>query len=93
MSKSTDGLAKWFDENWVDLGRKKKGGGYEPCGRKKASTNRKGYPKYVPASKAAKMTKKQKESAVRRKRKKAQGVGGKPTYVKTMTKRGNKRNA
>ena len=93
MSKSTDGLAKWFDENWVDLGREKEGGGYEPCGRKKASTNKKGYPKCVPASKAAKMTKKQKESAVRRKRKKAQGVGGKPTYVKTMTKRGNKRYA
>lgn len=93
MSKSTDGLAKWFDENWVDLGRKKEGGGYEPCGRKKASTNKKGYPKCVPASQAAKMTKKQKESAVRRKRKKAQGVGGKPTYVKTMTKRGNKRYA
>ena len=93
MSKSTDGLAKWFDENWVDLGRKKEDGGYESCGRKKASTNRKGYPKCVPASKAAKMTKKQKESAVRRKRAKAQGVGGNPTYVKTMTKRGNKRNA
>jgi len=93
MSKSTDGLAKWFDENWVDLGRKKEGGGYQPCGRKKASTNKKGYPKCVPASKAAKMTKKQKESAVRRKRAKAQGVGGNPTYVKTMTKRGNKRNA
>jgi hypothetical protein len=93
MSKSTDGLAKWFDEKWVDLGRKKKGGGYESCGRKKASTNRKGYPKCVPASKAARMTEAQKKSAVRRKRAKAQGVGGRPTNVKTMTKRGNKRNA
>ena len=47
----------------------------------------------MPASQAARMTEAQKKSAVRRKRAKAQGVGGKPTNVKTMTKRGNKRYA
>jgi len=80
-------LKKWFSENWVDISRKKKGGGHPKCGRKKASTSRKGYPKCVPAAKAAKMTDSQKKSAVRRKRAKAQGVGGKPTNVKTFARK------
>ena len=29
------GLTKWFRENWVDIGRPKKGGGYKKCGRRK----------------------------------------------------------
>ena len=87
MARDTDGLTKWFKENWVDIGRPKKKGKYQPCGRKKASTSRKGYPKCVPASKAASMTKSQKKSAVTRKRAKAQGVGGKPTNVKTIIKK------
>lgn len=80
-------LKKWFEDNWVDISRKKKGGGHPKCGRKKASTSRKGYPKCVPAAKAAKMTDSQKKSAVRRKRAKAQGVGGKPTNVKTFARK------
>jgi len=87
VAKPTGGLTKWFNEEWVDIGRKKKGGGYAPCGRKKASTKRKGYPKCVPKAKAASMTASQKRSAVKRKRAKAQGVGGKPTRVKTIAKR------
>lgn len=87
MARDTDGLTKWFKENWVDIGRPKKKGKYQPCGRKKASTSRKGYPKCVPASKAASMTAAQKKSAVKRKRAKAQGVGGKPTNVKTIIKK------
>ena len=43
-------------------------------------------PKCVPKSKAMSMTKSQIKSAVRRKRSKAQGVGGKPTNVKTFAK-------
>ena len=87
MARDTEGLTKWFKENWVDSGRPKKKGKYQPCGRKKASTSRKGYPKCVPASKAASMTAAQKKSAVKRKRAKAQGVGGKPTNVKTIIKK------
>ena len=87
MARDTDGLTKWFKENWVDIGRPKKKGKYQPCGRKKASTSRKGYPKCVPASKAASMTAAQKKSAVTRKRAKKQGVGGKPTNVKTIIKK------
>ena len=80
-------LKKWFEEEWVDIGRKKKKGKYQPCGRKKASTSRKGYLKCVPKSKAMSMTAAQKRSAVKRKRAKAQGVGGKPTMVKTIIRK------
>ena len=69
-AKPKGGLTKWFKEDWVDIGRKKKG-----------------YPKCVPKSKAANMTAAQKRSAVKRKRAKAQGVGGKPTRVRTMAKK------
>ena len=81
------GLDKWFKQNWVDIGSKKKGGGFKKCGRskQKADAKRK-YPKCVPAAKAAKMSESQRQSAVKRKRSKAQGVGGKPTNVKTFAK-------
>ena len=83
-SKPKGGLTKWFKEDWVDIGSKKKGGGYAKCGRskQKADAKRK-YPKCVPAAKAASMSKSQIKSAVSRKRAKKQGVGGKPTNVKT----------
>ena len=87
MARDTDGLTKWFKENWVDIGSKKKGGGYDKCGRKSAKGSKRKYPKCVPASKAASMTAAQKRSAVKRKRAKAQGVGGKPTNVKTIIKK------
>ena len=84
MAKPRGGLTRWFKENWVDISRPKKGGGYMPCGRK---TSKKGkYPKCVPAAKAARMTKAQKASAIRRKRK-AGNPGGKPTMVKTFVKK------
>jgi len=84
MAKPRGGLTKWFEEKWVDISRPKKGGGYMPCGRKKASGKK--YPKCVPASKAARMTASEKRSAIRRKRK-AGNPGGKPTYVSTFAKR------
>tara|TARA_A100001391_G_scaffold59453_1_gene36873 strand:+ start:23 stop:343 length:321 start_codon:yes stop_codon:yes gene_type:complete len=82
------GLKKWFDQKWVDIGAKKKGGGFKKCGRSKLKSDRKRkYPKCVPAAKAARMTEGQRRSAVKRKRSKAQGVGGKPTNVKTFVKK------
>ena len=27
------GLDKWFKQDWVDIGSKKKGGGFAKCGR------------------------------------------------------------
>ena len=82
-----NGLDKWFKQKWVDIGSKKKGGGHKPCGRKSASGSKRKYPKCVPAAKAASMTDSQKRSAVVRKRSKAQGVGGKPTNVKTFARK------
>ena len=42
----------------------------------------------MPLSKARRMTAAQRKSAVRRKRAVKQGVGGKPTNVRTFAKRG-----
>ena len=90
MSRASGGLTKWFKSNWVDIGSPKKGGGYAKCGRKSAKGSKRKYPKCVPASKAARMTKSQIRSAVRRKRK-AGNPGGKPTNVSTFAKRGRKK--
>lgn len=79
----SNGLNKWFNEKWVDIGSPKKGGGYEPCGRKSANGSNRAYPKCVPAAKAASMSESQKRSAVIRKRA-AGNVGPKPTNVKTI---------
>ena len=82
------GLKEWFKQNWVDIGSKRKDGSYAKCGRSKLEADRKRkYPKCVPAAKAARMTESQRRSAVARKRAKPQGVGGKPTNVKTFTKK------
>ena len=82
------GLDKWFKEQWVDIGSKKKDGTFAKCGRskQKADAKRK-YPKCVPLAKARRMTEGQRKSAVKRKRARAQGVGGKPTNVSTFTKK------
>ena len=86
--KPQGGLTKWFKEKWVDISRPKKGGGYQPCGRK---TSKKGkYPKCVPASKAARMTAAQRKSAIRRKRA-AGNPGGKPRNVATFARKRQKR--
>ena len=77
-------LRKWVKQRWVDISRKKKGGGHPACGASAGKKSRKGgkraYPKCVPASKAASMSKKDKASAVRRKRSvyKGKAKGGKP---------------
>ena len=79
------GLGKWFGERWVDLSRPKEGGGFEACGRSEAE--RRAYPKCVPASRAARMTAKQIQSAIRRKRKALSGESlSKPTAVSTLVK-------
>ena len=80
------GLKEWFKQDWVDIGSKKKGGGFNKCGRKSASGSKRKYPKCVPAAKAARMPESQRRSAVARKRAKPQGVGGKPTNVKTFAR-------
>ena len=86
VAKPKGGLTKWFKEDWVDIGSKKEDGSYEKCGRSSAKKSKRQYPKCVPKSKAKSMTASQKRSAVKRKRAKPQGVGGKPTNVKTILK-------
>ena len=91
---ANENLRKWFSDRWVNIGKKKKGGGHPPCG---SSGKKRGYAKCVPASKAASMTKKQKASATRRKRaaqnkagrggKQSAGQGKKPIYVSTKPKK------
>ena len=80
------GLDKWFKQDWVDIGAKKKGGGFKKCGRKSAKGSKRKYPKCVPRAKANRMTEGERRSAVSRKRA-AGNPGGKPTNVKTFTKR------
>ena len=91
MAKPTGGLAAWFGKgpkgDWVDIGAPKKKGKFHPCGRKSAKKSKRKYPKCVPRSKAKSMTAAQRKSAVKRKRSKAQGVGGKPTNVRTFAKK------
>jgi len=81
------GLGKWFGEKWVDISRKKKSGGHPECGAsadkgKRKSDSSKAYPKCVKKSKAQSMTKKEKESATRRKRAKP-NKPGKPDNTAT----------
>ena len=89
-----ENLRKWFSDKWVNIGKKKKGGGHPPCG---TSGKKRGYAKCVPKSKAARMTDKEKRSATRRKRaaqnkagrggKASPGQGKKPIYVSTKAKK------
>ena len=85
-------LKEWFGKgpkgDWVDIGAPKKDGKFQKCGRKSTKGSKRKYPKCVPAAKANRMTESQRRSAVKRKRSKAQGVGGKPTNVKTFAMNG-----
>ena len=91
MANPTGGLTAWFGKgskgDWVDIGAPKKKGKFQSCGRKSATKSKRAYPKCVPRSKARTMTKSQIKSAVTRKRAKPQGVGGKPTNVRTIAKK------
>ena len=84
-------LKDWFGKgpkgDWVDIGAPKKKGKFQACGRKSTKTSKRKYPKCVPRATAKRMSKGQIKSAVARKRAKTQGVGGKPTNVKTFKKK------
>ena len=90
-----ENLRKWFSDKWVNIGKKDKSGKHPPCG---TSGKKRGYAKCVPASKARSMSKKEKESATRRKRaaqnkagrggtKSLRGGGKKPIRVSTKPKK------
>ena len=95
MAKPRGGLTAWFGKgpkgDWVDIGAPKKNGKFHACGRTKLEKDKKRkYPKCVPRATANRMTTAQIRSAVQRKRA-AGNPGGKPTNVKTFTKRKRKK--
>ena len=92
---TNENLRKWFKDKWVNIGKKRKDGSHPPCG---TSGKKRGYAKCVPASKARSMSKKEKESATRRKRaaqnkagrggtSSIRGGGRKPINVSTKPKK------
>ena len=91
---TNENLRKWFKDKWVNIGKKDKSGKHPPCG---TSGKKRGYAKCVPASKARGMSKKEKESATRRKRaaqnkagrggKQSAGQGKAPIRVSTKPKK------
>lgn len=61
-------LNDWFEkEQWKDISRPKKDGGYEECGRSDADKGK--YPVCTPASKAKSLTEKERKNRIRAKRK------------------------
>jgi len=75
---------------WVNICRKKEGGGHPPCGRPEADS--KGYPKCRAAGVAAKMTDAQKSAACQQKRREEKknpktGTGNSPTMVSYKPKK------
>ena len=74
-------LKKWFGENWVDISTTKDGK-HPKCGRKMGDGR--SYPKCVPASKAARMSKSEKITGRNRFRRTIPSGGGKmATYART----------
>tara|TARA_B100000900_G_C20130159_1_gene533673 strand:+ start:209 stop:496 length:288 start_codon:yes stop_codon:yes gene_type:complete len=95
MAKPKGGLTAWFGKgpkgDWVDISAPKKNGRFQACGRSSAKGgSKRKYPKCVPRATANRMTQAEIRSAVRRKRA-AGNPGGKPTMVKTFTKRKKKK--
>ena len=86
------GLGKWFKEKWVNIGKTDDKGNHPECG---TSGDKSAYAKCVPKKKANQMSKKEKQSSVRRKRaaqnkadrggKESKGQGKTPIYVSTKT--------
>ena len=104
-SETKEDLAVWFGTKkkpkgskqpkgpWVNICRKKEGGGHPPCGRPEADS--KGYPKCRAAGVAAKMTDVQKRSACQQKRRAEKkepksGTGNSPTMTSYKPKKKSK---
>jgi len=87
------GLKDWVEnENWRDLRRKNKKGGYEPCGRNDTSKGEK--PVCVPANKAKNLTEKEVKNRKRQKSRKEKepNPGKKPNTTKYTEQAGGKSN-
>ena len=87
------GLKDWVEnEKWVDIRRKNKKGGYEPCGRNDTSKGEK--PVCVPANKAKNLTEKEIKNRKRQKARKEKepNPGKKPNTTKYTEQAGGKSN-
>lgn len=93
-AKNHGGLDDWFKkEKWVDVSRpKKKGKGYEPCGRGDTSKGKK--PVCTPANKAKNLSEKERKNRIRQKRKKERDPNPdkKPNVTKYTEQAGGKSN-
>jgi hypothetical protein len=87
---ATKDLREWFAEEWVDISRPKKEGGYEACGRPtegmSAAEYRQAYPKCLPKARAMKLTEAQRLKLIRRKRRGGLPEGGAPVMTSSETK-------
>ena len=95
MGKPTGGLTAWFGKgpkgDWVDIGAPKVNEDIKfVVDQNWLKIKKENIQKCVPRATANRMTKSQIRSAVQRKRA-AGNPGGKPTNVKTFTKRGRKK--
>lgn len=86
----SNGLKKWFQEDWVNVCEKGNGpGGFKPCGRRKANLDKTNYPYCRPYHKtrhtklvtAKELSAREIQMMCKKKRMNAQGVDGKPTRV------------
>lgn len=81
MAKS-DGLGKWFKEDWRDVTTGK------PCGRKSArGGSKRKYPACRPRAEMNRMSKSQKKNMAAKKQKKGLPKGAKPRNVSWKRKR------
>lgn len=91
IKEESGGLTKWFREKWVDISRKTKSGTHPPCGasagKKERGSGKRKYPKCLPVARAAKLSAKEKRSAVIRKRKYGSTSKGKAKFVSTKTEK------
>jgi hypothetical protein len=87
---ATKDLREWFAEEWVDISRPKKDGGYEACGRPTEGMSvaeyRQAYPKCLPKARAMRLTEAQRLKLIRRKRRGGLPEGGAPVMTSSETK-------
>ena len=81
-----NGLDKWFANKWVDIEVKKRWFICKMWKKNRRKMQNVNIQNACLLAKARRMTEGQRRSAVKRKRAVAQGVGGKPTNVKTFAK-------
>lgn len=95
--QQSSNMGRWFKENWVNVCEPKTNGQYQPCGRKKGKLNQSDYPYCRPEFRidshtpmtVGEIIEKHGETEIanlcQAKRSRAQGVEGKPTYLRTAT--------